>query len=130
MFGYKSCRKKDWRDLTNNHIYHENDKYPFNNEEVPADRLKELSTKKNKIGEILIVERNIEDLNIEELKIVADNEKIAYDETVNQEQLIEIINTSLTEKKDLKKQLTKNKISFNEDDSIETLRELLNDSNK
>ena len=55
---YKVIEKfKDLKD--NNHIYELNDIYPRKDiklEDIPQKRIKELTTKKNKIGKILIKE--------------------------------------------------------------------------
>lgn len=47
------CEK--FRDLTDNHVYKKDDVFPFDGREVDENRIKELSTKKNKIGKVLIV---------------------------------------------------------------------------
>lgn len=52
---YISVREKGWKDLEdNNHIYRKGDVYPREGLEPTEKRIKELSSKKNKIGEILI----------------------------------------------------------------------------
>lgn len=52
---YISVREKGWKDLEdNNHIYRKGDVYPRKGLEPTEKRIKELSSKKNKIGEILI----------------------------------------------------------------------------
>lgn len=55
---YKVIKRfKDLKD--NDHIYEENDVYPragVKLEDIPQKRIKELTTKKNKIGKILIEE--------------------------------------------------------------------------
>lgn len=59
---YKVIKRfKDLKD--NDHIYEENDVYPragVKLEDIPQKRIKELTTKKNKIGEILIKEESAE----------------------------------------------------------------------
>lgn len=41
---------RDWRDLTDKHLYHEGDPFPFDGREVPAERLKELESGSNRAG--------------------------------------------------------------------------------
>lgn len=58
MMEYIVVKKfKDLKD--NDYIYNENDVYPregINIEDIPKKRIKELTTKNNKIGEVLIRE--------------------------------------------------------------------------
>lgn len=49
---YKVVEK--FRDLTDNHVYKKDDVFPFDGREIDENRIKELSTKKNKIGKVLI----------------------------------------------------------------------------
>lgn len=52
---YVSVREKKWKDLEdNNHIYKNGDIYPREGYEPTEERIKELSTKKNKLKEVLI----------------------------------------------------------------------------
>ena len=39
-----------WRDLTDKHLYHEGDPFPFDGREVPEPRLKELEFGHNQAG--------------------------------------------------------------------------------
>lgn len=39
-----------WRDLTDKHLYHEGDPFPFDGREVPEARLKELEFGRNQAG--------------------------------------------------------------------------------
>lgn len=39
-----------WRDLTDHHLYHEGDPFPFDGRDVPADRLQQLETGRNRAG--------------------------------------------------------------------------------
>lgn len=90
---YVSIREKPWKDLEdNNHIYKKGDIYPREGLEVTKKRIKELSSTKNKIGEILIQkvevntieddsgesedtseENNLEDNEIDRAEKVEDN---------------------------------------------------------
>lgn len=52
---YISVRKRPWVDLQdNNYKYKQGDIYPREGLEVSEERIKELSTIKNKLGEVLI----------------------------------------------------------------------------
>lgn len=48
MTKYISVRV--WRDLTDKHLYHEGDFFPFDGREVPEERLKELEFGHNRAG--------------------------------------------------------------------------------
>lgn len=41
---------RDWRDLTDRHLYHAGDPFPCDGREVPADRLQELESGRNRAG--------------------------------------------------------------------------------
>jgi len=43
-----------WRDLTNGHLYHEGEKFPFDGGRVTKDRLEELESGRNQAGLKLI----------------------------------------------------------------------------
>lgn len=78
---YVSIRKESWKDLEDNdYIYKEGDIYPRKGLEVSKKRLKELSSTKNKIGEILIkkvevtANKSNEDDNKDDLEISKEDE--------------------------------------------------------
>ena len=48
MKKYISVRM--WRDLTDKHLYHEGDPFPFDGREVPEERLRELESGRNRAG--------------------------------------------------------------------------------
>lgn len=48
MKKYISVRM--WRDLTDKHLYHEGDPFPFDGREVPEERLRELEFGRNRAG--------------------------------------------------------------------------------
>lgn len=48
MKKYISVRM--WRDLTDKHLYHGGDPFPFDGREVPAERLQELESASNRAG--------------------------------------------------------------------------------
>lgn len=79
---YVSIRKKPWKDLDDNeHIYKEGDIYPREGLEVDKKRIKELSSTKNKIGEILIQKTEIlENKSTEEDKDDLEQEKTFYED--------------------------------------------------
>lgn len=52
-----------WRDLTDGHLYHEGDVFPFDGREVPADRTDALENGRNRAGLRLI--RRAEPENVE-----------------------------------------------------------------
>ena len=43
-----------WRDLTDGHLYHEGDSFPFDGREIPAERLEQLESGRNGAGLRLI----------------------------------------------------------------------------
>ena len=49
---YTSTR--EWRDLTDRHLYHAGDAFPFDGREISEDRIAELSGTQNKAGFALI----------------------------------------------------------------------------
>lgn len=55
---------RDWRDLTDKHLYHEGDPFPFDGRDVPAERLKELESGSNRAGLQMI--QGIEDQTAQE----------------------------------------------------------------
>lgn len=59
-----------WRDLTDGHLYHEGDRFPFDGREVPADRTDALENGRNRAGLRLIrkVESEPEDQADPEVK--------------------------------------------------------------
>lgn len=52
-----------WRDLTDGHLYHEGEPFPFDGREVPADRTDALENGRNRAGLRLI--RRAEPENVE-----------------------------------------------------------------
>lgn len=59
---YISIREKRWKDLQDNdHIYKKYDVYPREGLEVSKQRIKELASTKNQIGEVLIKKISIEE---------------------------------------------------------------------
>lgn len=69
---YMSVRKKTWHDLQDDgYVYKQGDIFPREGLEVSEERIKELSTINNKLGEILIQKVEIEE-NIEEKETVVE----------------------------------------------------------
>ena len=50
-----------WRDLTDRHLYHEGDPFPFDGREIPADRLDALETGRNGAAMRLILAVEVQD---------------------------------------------------------------------
>lgn len=92
MEKYIVIRDKGFKDLEdNNHIYKKGDIYPREGLEPTKKRIKELTSEKNKIGEILIKKVEIEETeNTEE--VVEETENV---ETENAEEVKE--ETEITE---------------------------------
>lgn len=66
---YISIREKPWKDLEDNeHIYKKGDIYPREGLEPSKKRIKELTTDKNKIGEVLIKKMENEETKDTELE--------------------------------------------------------------
>jgi len=57
-----------WRDLTDSHLYHEGDPFPFDGREIPEDRLEFLAGTQNKVGSAVIelVPEAVEEIPAEE----------------------------------------------------------------
>ena len=45
---------KSWRDLEDNHVYHDGEKYPHDGREISAERIAALTSAQNKAGYALI----------------------------------------------------------------------------
>lgn len=41
---------RDWRDLTDKHLYHAGDPFPCDGREIPAERLEQLESGRNQAG--------------------------------------------------------------------------------
>lgn len=66
---YISIREKPWKDLEDNeHIYKKGDIYPREGLEPSKKRIKELTSDKNKIGEVLIKKMENEETKDTELE--------------------------------------------------------------
>ena len=50
-----------WRDLTDGHLYHEGDSFPFDGREIPAERLEQLESGRNGAGLRLIKACEVKD---------------------------------------------------------------------
>ena len=59
-----------WRDLTDGHLYHEGDKFPFDGREISETRINELASGLNLAGKVLIrrVADPVEEIPTEEVK--------------------------------------------------------------
>lgn len=84
---YMSVRKKEWHDLQDNgYVYKQGDSFPREGLEVSEERIKELSTINNKLGEILI-----QKVEVEEDKIDREDEakKVEVNPTENTENTVD-----------------------------------------
>lgn len=78
---YISVRKKPWHDLQDDrYVYKQGDTFPREGLEVSEERIKELSTINNKLGEVLIQKVEIEE-DSKEVETVVEDE--ATEETEN-----------------------------------------------
>lgn len=50
-----------WRDLTDRHLYHEGDQFPFDGRDVAPERITELETAQNRAGFALIRAEDVAD---------------------------------------------------------------------
>ena len=57
--GYISCGT--WRDLTDRHLYHEGEPFPFDGRDVPDERISELESGRNRAGLRLIRAEEVQD---------------------------------------------------------------------
>lgn len=67
---YISCGT--WRDLTDHHLYHEGDPFPFDGRDIPKDRLDSLVNGTNRAGLVLI---RAEKADVQEEKPAPEPEK-------------------------------------------------------
>lgn len=125
--GYITYYKK-FRDLTNDHVYNEGDKFPFDDSEVGTDRLNELLSKKNKIGKKLIRPKFLEDCDIDELKELASKFQIEVAEET-EEILIDALKKAREEAKSFKKILTSKNIPFEDNATLPELKTLVEKAN-
>jgi len=86
---YISVRQKPWKDLEDNDfIYKQGDIFPREGLKVSPERIKELSTTKNKIGEILIKKvdtKENENKDNEEAKTENEDNGLSESEKDNEE---------------------------------------------
>jgi len=60
-----------WRDLTDGHLYHEGEPFPFDGREVAPERITELETAQNRAGFALIRAEDVADEGAEAPKAEA-----------------------------------------------------------
>lgn len=65
----------EWRDLTDGHLYHAGDPYPWDGRTISDERIKQLSTAQNKAGFTLI--KAVEDKKVQTAEEEADPAEIA-----------------------------------------------------
>jgi len=88
---YKSIRKKSWFDMQDEtqHVYQEDDKFPFDDREINESRVQELSTDLNKLHEPLIkIESELLKMSKKDIMKKFDSEGIEYDKTNSKDKLI------------------------------------------
>lgn len=119
---------KTFQDLTNDHIYVEGDKFPFDDSYVEKERLEELLSKNNKIGKKLIRPKFLEDCDVDELKEIANKFQI---EIIGEEKekIIAILKAAKKEAADIKKKLSSKNISFEENATFLELKTLITEAN-
>lgn len=101
---YKVIREKGFKDLKDNyHFYNFNDNYPREGLKPTKERIKELSSIENKIGEILIISDSV-------LKKLAKSLDKEYSSTISTEDLIYLMEES--------KKITVLDINENQDNKV------------
>ena len=58
----------EWRDNTDGHLYREGEPFPFDGREIPAERLEELESGRNRAGLRLILACEVQDVQTEARK--------------------------------------------------------------
>lgn len=113
-----------FKDLEENHIYKKGEDFPYDDAEIREERINALSTINNKIGIVLIAEKELEDYLYDELVEIAEVEKISQDDIETKDELIERIKKERTAKSKVIKKLKEKEIEFDENSSLEELRKL------
>lgn len=113
-----------FKDLEENHIYKKGEDFPYNDLEIREERINELSTINNKMGIVLIAEKELEDYLYDELIEIANSEKINMDNIETKEELIKKINKERNAKFKVIEKLKEKKIEFDENSSLEELKKL------
>lgn len=116
-----------FKDLEDNeYLYDVGKLYPHEKKDVTEERIKELSTKKNKLKKVLIKEVNISDLNQEQLCEVAMIEGIDLNKLILEK--LNSTNNQLEDNQELKEVQNQAKelgVDFSDDTSIEELNKLI-----
>lgn len=113
-----------FKDLEENHIYKKGEDFPFDDKVIEEDRINSLSTTNNKMGVVLIAEKQLEDYLFDELLEIAESEKINVENIETSSELIKRITKERIAKNKLIKQLKEKEMKFDENSSLEELRKL------
>ena len=111
-----------FKDLDDGHIYEKGKDFPYDNREIPEERINMLTSVNNKMGVVLIVEKELELLEI------AASEKINTENIKTKDELIKIINKERKAKIKIIEKLKEKEIEFDENSSLEELRNLFKDA--
>lgn len=120
---------KDLED--NDHLYEIGKIYPHEKKNISEDRIKELTTKKNKLKNVLIKEVDISELNQEQLCEVATIEGIDLNKLILEK--LNSVDNKASDNQKLKEVQEKAKklgIEFSNDMSIEELNKLIEEKPK
>lgn len=115
---------KDFTDLEdNNHLYSKGDIFPFEKKEIKAERIDELTSKKNKRKTVLIKLAELKDFEVDALfkyaKACIDVKSLLI-EALNDEKNIE----------ELKQKATEMGINYDENISVQELQKLIDTAEK
>lgn len=114
-----------FKDLEENHIYKKGEDFPYNDVEISEERINSLATTNNKIGAVLITEKELSDYSYEKLIEIAESEKISVDNIETKEELIERITKERKAKNGIIKKLKEKEIEFDENSSLEELKTII-----
>ena len=113
-----------FKDLEEDHIYKKGEDFPYDDKEIKEERINALSTINNKMGIILIAEKEIEDYSLEELKEIAESERINIDGLDDEAVIVKKIKNERVGKEKIIAKLKEKEIEFDENSSLEELRKL------
>ena len=109
----------------NDHLYRKDQLYPYTNKEISEKRINELSTTKNNINKILIKECSINDLTENQIIEYAKIMNVDIKEILMQELTKLLDDKNNKELKKLKDKARKEKITFDENITLEELKKLI-----
>lgn len=117
-----------FKDLDDGHIYEKGKDFPYDNREIPEERINMLTSVNNKMGVVLVVEKELEDYFFEELLEIAGSEKINTENIKTKDELIKIISKERKARIKIIEKLKEKEIEFDENSSLEELRNLFKDA--